>query len=68
MALAQRIDGRVRNLREPLLAVIPKRTRQSRQKRRRCVIAHAPQRFLTLLYERVEKYTELIFGPSEGRH
>ncbi len=62
---AQRIDGRIGNLRETLLAVIPQRARQRGKKRRRRVIAHAPVGFFAV-HERGEKHFELIFGPAGG--
>src|SRR5437879_13744151 len=51
MALAQRIDGRIRDLGKPLLAVIPERPWQGREKSRGCVVTHAPQRFLPMFYQ-----------------
>src|SRR5260370_8839496 len=68
MAFAQRIDGRIGNLSEPLLAVVPKRTGQARKEGWRSVVAHAPQGFLTLLYQRLEEHAKLVFSPAEGGH
>ena len=62
---AQRIDGRIGDLRETLLAVIPQRARQSGQKRGRSVIAHAPVGFFAM-HQRGEKHFVLVFGPAGG--
>src|SRR2546423_6011961 len=45
VALAQWVDGRIGNLGEALLEIIPKRPRQARKERWRSVVPHAPQRF-----------------------
>src|SRR5690348_14243542 len=63
--LAQRINRRIRDLRETLLAIIPKRPRKSREKRGRRVVAHAPVGFFAMR-ECGEKCFELIVGPSSS--
>ncbi len=45
---AQRIDRRIRDLRETLLAVIPQWPRQCRKECRRRVVSHAPVSFLAV--------------------
>jgi hypothetical protein len=65
LRFAQRIDRRIRDLREPLLAVIPQRARQRRKKRRRRVVAHAPVGFLAVR-KRGKQNLELILGPASG--
>src|SRR5262249_15634347 len=61
-------DRRVRDLRKALLAVIPDWPRQVREERRWRVVSHAPQGFLSFLYERLKKDAELVFCPAERRH
>ena len=65
---AQRVNGRIRDLREALLAVIPQRPAESGHRSRRRVVAHAPDRFLSLFHQRLEKQAELIFAPAQSRH
>lgn len=62
---AQRIDRRIRDLSETLLAVVPERARKSGEKRGRRIIAHAPVRFLAVRQGGEERF-ELIVGPSGG--
>ena len=61
---AQRIDGRIGDLREPLLAVIPQRPPRRGKVSRRRVVAHAPARFFRIVRQRMEQQTELIVGPA----
>src|ERR1700676_4361456 len=68
VALTQRIDGRIRDLSKPLLAVIPKGTRQTRKEGWRSIVAHAPQRLLTLFNQGLIEHAELVFGPAKGGH
>jgi len=68
MRFAQWIDGRIRDLREPLLAVIPEWPRQAREKRGRGIVAHAPDRLLAFENERLKQQLVLIVGPAEGGH
>ncbi len=63
--LAQRIDRRIRHLRESLLAVVPQSSRQRRQKSRGCVVPHAPVRFFAAK-QGGEKNLELILRPPRG--
>ena len=65
VGFAQRINRRIRHLREPLLAVIPKRPRQRGKKSRRRVIAHAPIGFLAR-QQRPEQYFVLVLAPSRS--
>src|ERR1700722_1173081 len=62
LRFAQRIDRRIRHLRESLLAVIPKRARQRRQKRRRRIIPHAPVGLFAVRKRRKQNF-KLVFGP-----
>src|SRR5580658_2703203 len=63
MRFAQRVDGRVRDLGEPLFAVVPERARKSGKKSGRGVVTHAPVGFFAV-DERREKSFELVFGPA----
>ena len=68
MRLAQRIDGRVGDLREALLAVVPQRPREAREKRGRSIVTHAPDRLLSFKNERLKEELVLIVGPAERCH
>ena len=56
MRFAKRINGRIGDLRETLLAVIPKRARQSGEKRGRSVVAHAPVGFFAVDQRREQEF------------
>jgi len=63
VGFAQRIDGRIGNLREALLEIIPERPCQRGKKRGRGVVAHAPISFLS--GEKAgEKNFVLVVGPA----
>ncbi len=68
MSLTQRVDRRIRDLREALLTVVPERPAQARHGGGRCVVAHAPHRFLPLFHQRQEEQAELILAPAERCH
>ena len=68
MGFAKRVNRRIRDLRETLLAVIPQRTLEGGHGSRRRIVAHAPDRFLSLLHQRLEQQAELIFAPAQSRH
>ena len=61
----QGVDRRVRDLREPLLAVVPQSPREGRKKCGRRVISHAPVRFFAVRQGGKENF-ELIFRPAGG--
>ena len=63
MCFAQRVDRRVRHLRESLLAVIPQCSGQYGKKSRRRIVSHAPVRLFPAKQRRKENF-ELIFGPA----
>ena len=65
VGFAQRIDGRIGDLREALLAVIPKSARKSGEKCGRSVVAHAPVGFFAVDKSGEENF-ELVFGPAAG--
>ena len=48
VSFAKRIDGRIRDLRETLLAIIPERAGESGKKCGRGVVAHAPVGFFAV--------------------
>src|SRR5277367_4706674 len=62
---AERIDRRIRDLRESLFTVIPERARERREKSGWSVVAHAPVGFFAM-DERGEERLELVFGPTRG--
>src|SRR5580765_783055 len=68
MRLAQRVDGRIRDLREALLAVVPERPREAREKGWRSVVAHAPHCLLPFENERLKEQLVLVFGPTQRSH
>src|SRR5690242_983364 len=68
MALAQRINGRIRDLREALFAIVPQRPAEARHRSRRRIIPHAPDRFLPLFDQGLKEQTELVFAPTQRRH
>ncbi len=68
MRLAQWIDGRICYLREALLAVVPERPGQARQKSGRSIVAHAPHGFLPLEDEWLKQQLVLVLGPTQGSH
>src|SRR5215470_6110262 len=68
MRFTQRIDRRVRHLSKALLAVVPERARQARQKGGWSIVSHAPHRLLPLENERLKQQLVLVFGPAQGRH
>ena len=68
MRFAQGVNGRIRDLREALFAVIPQRTLEGGHRSRRGIVAHAPDRFLSLLHQRLEKQAELVFAPAQSSH
>src|SRR6267378_2854648 len=63
VSLAQWIDRRVGDLREPLLAVIPQSPWKRGKKRGRRVVSHAPVRFFAA-GQRGKENLELIIGPA----
>src|SRR6267378_2400855 len=63
VGLAQRVDRRVGDLREALLAVVPQSSWERGEKGGRRIISHAPVRFLAVGQGGKEN-PELIFGPS----
>src|SRR6267378_3873345 len=63
VGFAQRVDRRVRDLREPLLAVVPQSSRERGKKCGRSVISHAPVRFFAA-GQRGKESLELIFRPA----
>src|SRR6266851_1403010 len=63
VSLAQWIDRRVGDLREPLLAVIPQSPWKRGKKRGRRVVSHAPIRFFAA-GQRGKENLELIVGPA----
>src|SRR5208282_2648687 len=63
--LAERVDRRVRDLRETLLAVIPEGSASGRDESRRGIVPHAPNSFLALDAERLEQQSKLIFAPAQ---
>ena len=63
MGFAQRIDGRIGDLRETLLAVIPERARERGEKCGGRVVAHAPIGFFSG-EKRVKKNFVLVVGPA----
>ena len=63
VSLAQGIDRRVGDLREPLLAVIPQSPWKSGKKCGRRVVSHAPVRFFAVC-QRGKENLELIIGPA----
>ncbi len=65
MGFAQRIDGRVGDLREALLAVIPQGSGERGKKGGRSVVAHAPVGFFAM-DESGKKNFELVFCPAGG--
>src|ERR1700740_3201152 len=66
MGFAQRVDRRIRDLCEALLAVIPQRARKRGKKSWRRVVPHAPVGFLSA-DKSGEENLELIFRPARGR-
>ena len=65
VGLAQRIDRRICDLREPLLTVIPQSPWERRKKSRRRVVSHAPIRFFATSQGGKENF-ELVLGPAGG--
>src|SRR6266481_2013843 len=65
VGFAQRVDRRIRDLREALLAVIPQRARERGKKSGRRVVPHAPVGFFSV-HKSGEKNLELIFRPARG--
>src|SRR6266700_266620 len=65
MGFAQGVDGRVSDLSEALLAVIPQRPGERGKKCGRRVVSHAPVRFFAAS-QRGKKNFELVFGPAGG--
>ena len=65
VGFAQRVDRRIGDLGETLLAVIPKSSGEGGEERGRGVVAHAPIGFFAMS-ESGEKSLELILGPSGG--
>ena len=65
VGFAQGIDGRVGDLGEALLAVVPESSWEGGEKGGRGVVAHAPVGFFAL-EERGEKSFELVVGPTGG--
>ena len=68
VSFAQRVNRRIRDLREALFAVIPERPAKAGHRSRRRIIAHAPDRFLSLFHQRLKQQAELIFAPAQRRH
>src|SRR5206468_11430803 len=65
VGLAQRIDWRICDLREPLLTVIPQSPWKRRKKSRRRVVSHAPIRSFATSQGGKEN-VELVLGPAGG--
>src|SRR5271154_6610535 len=65
MRFAKRVNGRVSDLRETLLAIIPKRTRECGKKGGRGVVTHAPVGLFSM-DQRGKKNLELVFSPAGG--
>ncbi len=65
VGFAQRVNRRVGDLGEALLAVVPQGSGERGEKCRRGVIAHAPVGFLAVS-KRGEENFELVFGPASG--
>ena len=63
---ADRIDRRVRNLREELLEVGEKRRRTVRHHCQRCVVAHRTDRLLAGLRHRRDQHLQILFAVTEG--
>ncbi len=65
VGFTQGVNGRVSDLGETLLAVIPQGSWKGRKKCGRCVVAHAPVRFFAAC-QGGKQNLKLVFGPAGG--
>ena len=66
--LADRVDGRVGDLRETLLEVVVEHPRLVGERRERCVVAHRPQRIAAFAHQVEEHELHGLGGVAERLH